>query len=192
MAAVPPAVKLQIKKRCEGGLGAAHDLTHYAVETTLGLRQGFYGLLAQGWDIPGFEAKGTARQLPDEVLVTECIVGQLTNIVFAGRAAAAGELNAALSPALLPGASPGDSTRGLHSPAGAGLAWRRPNLTGGTPQQVAGNVSTFNWLVRSAVDGVRPGAAMPGINAEILRQMRHTLDVLLARWRALPPGGTLE
>lgn len=124
-----------------GGFGAVHDLTHYAVETTLGLRQGFYGLLAQGWDIPGFAVKGAAHQLPDEALVTECIVGQLTNVVFAAREVAAEE---------------------------------------------------FNWLVRSAVDGVRPGAAVPPINAEILRQMRHTLDALLARWRSLPPGETLE
>jgi hypothetical protein len=124
-----------------GGFGAVHDLTHYAVETTLGLRQGFYGLLAQGWDIPGFEVKGAAHQLPDEALVTECNVGQLTNVVFAAREVAAEE---------------------------------------------------FNWLVRSAVDGVRPGAAVPPINAEILRQMRHSLDALLARWHALPPGETLE
>lgn len=124
-----------------GGFGAVHDLTHYAVETALGLRQGFYGLLARGWAIPGFAEKGAAHRLPDEALVTECIVGQLTNVVFAAREVAAEE---------------------------------------------------FNWLVRSAVDGVRPGAAGPVINVEILRQMRHTLDALLARWRSLPPGGTPE
>ena len=28
-----------------------HDLTHYAVETELGFRRGFYGLIAEGWDI---------------------------------------------------------------------------------------------------------------------------------------------
>ena len=27
---------------------AAHDLTHYALETTLGYRRGFYGLVAEG------------------------------------------------------------------------------------------------------------------------------------------------
>jgi len=124
-----------------GGFGAVHDLTHYAVETTLGLRRGFYGLLAAGWNIPDFEVKGTARQLPNEALVAECIVGQLTNAVFVGREVEAEE---------------------------------------------------FNWLVRSAVEGVRPDAAVPVINAEILRQMRHTLDALLARWRALPPGASLE
>ena len=75
-----------------GGFGAVHDLTHYAVETTLGLRQGFYGLLAAGWDIPDFEVKGTAGQLPDEALVAECIVGQLSNFVFNGQEPCADEL----------------------------------------------------------------------------------------------------
>lgn len=36
------------------GMGEAaipHDLVHYAVETVLGLRRGFYGLVAEGWGI---------------------------------------------------------------------------------------------------------------------------------------------
>jgi tRNA (guanine-N7-)-methyltransferase len=53
------------------------------------------------------------------------------------------ELNAALTPALLPGASSGDSTRSLHSPANAGLAGRRPNSARELPQQAAGNASAF-------------------------------------------------
>lgn len=117
------------------------DLTHYAVETTLGLHQGFYGLLATGWNIPDFEVKGATWQLPDEALVAECIVGQLINAVFVGR----------------------------EPPA-----------------------EDFKWLVRSAVDGVRPGTTVPVVDAEILRQTRHTLGGLPARWRALPPGGALE
>lgn len=160
--AVPPTVMVKFKKRGEsdpvvtfvrddgsstsgrlgsGGFGAVHDLAHYAVETTLGLRSGFYGLLAQGWDIPDFEVKGTARQLPDEAVVAECIIGQLGNALFAGREPSADE---------------------------------------------------FNWLVRSAVDGVRPGAVVPAISVETLRLIWRTLDALLARWRALPPGDTLE
>ena len=156
------AVKLKIKKRGDGdavvtfvrdngsatsgrlgsgGFGAVHDLTHYAVETTLGLRQGFYGLLAQGWDIPDFEVKGAARQLPDEALVAECVVGQLSNVIFAGAEPRAEE---------------------------------------------------FNWLVKSAVAGVRPGASAPSISEDTLRQMKQTLNALLTRWRTLPPGETLE
>ncbi len=31
-----------------------HDLTHYAVETVLEHRRGFYGLVAGGWDLTDF------------------------------------------------------------------------------------------------------------------------------------------
>jgi hypothetical protein len=32
----------------------AHDLTHFAVETILGYRRGFYGLVAEGWALSDF------------------------------------------------------------------------------------------------------------------------------------------
>lgn len=54
------------------------------------------------------------------------------------------ELNPALSPAPLPGASPGEFTRGLHCPAGAGPAGQRPNSTWVTPPRAAENVSAFS------------------------------------------------
>ena len=44
-------------QRQDGQLGRffpLHDLTHYAVETVLGFDRGFYGLLAEGWDISDF------------------------------------------------------------------------------------------------------------------------------------------
>ncbi|HEY5060709.1 MAG TPA: hypothetical protein VII52_04185, partial [Gemmatimonadaceae bacterium] len=31
-----------------------HDLTHYAVESVLGFRNAFYGLVASGWDLADF------------------------------------------------------------------------------------------------------------------------------------------
>ena len=53
-----------------------HDLTHYAVETTLGTQQGFYGLLQQGLDITDFEKKQkiTPQTLPREAIRTEILV----------------------------------------------------------------------------------------------------------------------
>ena len=39
-----------------GGFFAVHDLTHYAVETTLNHKRGFYGLVAEGWDLGDFGA----------------------------------------------------------------------------------------------------------------------------------------
>lgn len=69
-----PALRIQITKRTDGGAvlecvradgtetwqkqqsqSAAffplHDLTHYAVETELGISEAFYGLIASGWSI---------------------------------------------------------------------------------------------------------------------------------------------
>jgi len=54
-----------------------HDLTHYAVETELGFERGFYGLIADGWDIADTTGKGARGPLPDEAIETEYIVGSL-------------------------------------------------------------------------------------------------------------------
>ncbi len=56
---------------------ALHDLTHFAVESTLGFRRGFYGLVDEGWDIEettGQEARGA---IPSEAHAVEYIVGSL-------------------------------------------------------------------------------------------------------------------
>jgi hypothetical protein len=53
----------------------AHDLTHFAVESTLGFRHGFYGLLADGWEITDFATPWPRGPIPDEALVVELIVG---------------------------------------------------------------------------------------------------------------------
>lgn len=52
-----------------------HDLTHYAVETELGFRRGFYGLIAEGWDITDTTGKGARGPLPDGAITVERIVG---------------------------------------------------------------------------------------------------------------------
>ena len=52
-----------------------HDLTHFAVETTLGFRQGFYGLIADGWDIADTGGKGARGPLPPETVLVEHLVG---------------------------------------------------------------------------------------------------------------------
>ncbi len=54
-----------------------HDLTHFAVETTLGFRQGFFGLIADGWEIADTEGKGARGSLPPEALLVEQVVGLL-------------------------------------------------------------------------------------------------------------------
>ena len=52
-----------------------HDLTHYAVETTLEYNRGFYGLLADGWKITDFVTPWPRGPIPDEALVVKLIVG---------------------------------------------------------------------------------------------------------------------
>jgi hypothetical protein len=56
---------------------AFHDLRHLAVETTLGLRNGFYGLLADGWDITETDGKGPRGPLSAGSILAEHIVGLL-------------------------------------------------------------------------------------------------------------------
>ena len=54
---------------------ALHDLTHFAVETTLGYRRGFFGLIAEGWEIDDTTGKGTRGPLPPEAGEVEHLVG---------------------------------------------------------------------------------------------------------------------
>ena len=61
---------------------ALHDLTHFAVETTLGLHRGFFGLIAEGWDIEDTTGKGARGPLPPEAGEAEQLVG----LFFAERA----------------------------------------------------------------------------------------------------------
>jgi hypothetical protein len=49
-----------------------HDLTHFSVENELGVRSGFYGLIADGWSIDD-----TTGPLPEEALFVENVVGTL-------------------------------------------------------------------------------------------------------------------
>jgi hypothetical protein len=65
-------------QRQEGQLGRffpLHDLTHYAVETTLGFRRAFFGLLAEGWDISDFGKRSTRELMQGEAGLAEVIVG---------------------------------------------------------------------------------------------------------------------
>jgi len=54
---------------------AIHDLTHFAVESVLGFRNGFFGLIAQGWDIDDTTGKGARGRLPEEAGQVEQLVG---------------------------------------------------------------------------------------------------------------------
>ena len=52
-----------------------HDLTHYAVETVLGHRLGFYGLLATSWGFTDFSSDWPRGRIPAHADPSELIVG---------------------------------------------------------------------------------------------------------------------
>jgi hypothetical protein len=60
-----------------GGFGPVHDLTHYVVETSLGIKAGFLGQLAAGRDVRDFD-RDAKNWLPAEAFVAEAIAGQLS------------------------------------------------------------------------------------------------------------------
>lgn len=65
-------------QRQNGKLGVhfpPHDLTHFAVETTLGYRAGFYGLVADGWEIADFASPWPRGPIPEEAREVELVVG---------------------------------------------------------------------------------------------------------------------
>lgn len=70
-----------------------HDLTHFAVETVLGTTEGFFGLVAAGWDIADTTGKGTRGPLPAGAMAIERIVGFLDVERGTGGAWSAEEFN---------------------------------------------------------------------------------------------------
>src|SRR5688572_28157344 len=64
------------------GYGPVHDLTHYAIEQTLGLDEGFLGLCASGWEIDDFEVKGTVQRLPYQAVFAEVAAGELSRQIL--------------------------------------------------------------------------------------------------------------
>ncbi len=65
------------KHRRHGGHFALHVLTHYAVETVLAYRRGFFGLIAEGWDEEETTGQSARGALPAEAPGVEKIVGLL-------------------------------------------------------------------------------------------------------------------
>ena len=70
-----------------------HDLTHYAVETGLGYRRGFFGLLAEGWEIAETTGKTPRGALPIEALEVEYLVSAFSAERVSGSAVTADEFN---------------------------------------------------------------------------------------------------
>lgn len=69
-----------VQRSGHGGYFAFHDLMHYAVETALGFRDAFLGLMDQGWDFATFADHDDPRYkaMPDEAIVAEHLVDIIT------------------------------------------------------------------------------------------------------------------
>jgi len=83
-------------QRLPGGL-PVHDLMHYAVEKSLGLRDGFYGLVARGWNITDFYPRENRDKLPPEAGWEEFVVALLQTEMSDGIERSAPEFNATLA-----------------------------------------------------------------------------------------------
>jgi hypothetical protein len=70
-----------------------HDLVHYCVESTLGFRDAFFGLIAKGWNLEDFGAPWPRGPLPAEAGTAEAIVGEVWRAFMAREPLSAAELN---------------------------------------------------------------------------------------------------
>src|SRR5687767_334083 len=87
----------QRQQGARAGFFPRHDLTHYAVETVLGHRRGFYGLVAAGWDLSDFGTPWPRGKLPEDAHTAEMIVGFFDLDRAAGGMGTVEELNAYLA-----------------------------------------------------------------------------------------------
>ena len=76
---------------------ALHDLTHFAVESELDIRDAFFGLIAAGWSIEDTTGKGTRGALPPGAIFVEHIVGTLDAERGSGSRWSADEFNETLA-----------------------------------------------------------------------------------------------
>lgn len=77
---VRAAGNVAVQRTQHAGFFAAHDLMHYAVETTLGFRRGFMGLMAEGWSFDAFTDHDDPRykSMPLEAVLVERLVDVLS------------------------------------------------------------------------------------------------------------------
>ncbi len=70
-----------------------HDLVHYSVESTLGIGNAFFGLVAQGWSFEDFGNGWPRGPIPAEALEVESIVGEVWRTFLLREELTAAELN---------------------------------------------------------------------------------------------------
>lgn len=91
------SVTWQRHRGAQAGFFPLHDLTHYAVETVLAEHQGFWSLVALGWNLTDFGQPWPRGPLPPEAEAVERVVGLLDAERASGTRCTAGELNEQLA-----------------------------------------------------------------------------------------------
>ncbi len=80
---------------------AHHDLSHYAIETTLRLKRAFWGLVAEGWDLEDFGTPWPRGRIPIEAAsdatLAETCAGMMDLARATGERPDATQLNASIS-----------------------------------------------------------------------------------------------
>ena len=71
------SVTFQRHEGKQGTFFPIHDLTHLAVESELARPEGFFGLVASGWDIEETTGKSPRGPLPEGAIAVEKLVGLL-------------------------------------------------------------------------------------------------------------------
>jgi len=87
------SVTWQRQDGSQGRFFPLHDLTHYAVESVLGERRGFYSLVAEGWNLTDFGVPWPRGPLPVDALASELVVGFLDRERAAGVEWSAADFN---------------------------------------------------------------------------------------------------
>ncbi len=87
------SVTWQRHDSARGSFFARHDLSHFAVETVLGLHDAFFGLIASGWEIAETTGKTAKGPLPDAALAIEHLVGMFDMERASGVPVTANEVN---------------------------------------------------------------------------------------------------
>jgi hypothetical protein len=70
-------------RRIQRGL-AFHDLAHFAVETELGVGDGFYGLVAGGWSFEDFASAEERAKIPSGAIWVEFLVNAFLTEAMSG------------------------------------------------------------------------------------------------------------
>jgi len=83
----------QKQEKAQAAFFPFHDLTHFAVESELGLDSAFFGLIASGWTIEETGQRGSAAVLPSDALFAESVVGTLDTERAGGQRWTAKEFN---------------------------------------------------------------------------------------------------